>query len=285
MREGTTTTLISDRDQTGTDATTDALISLGPSVDGTRIVFRTTEQIVESDTDAAQDAFLRDTAAVTTTHVTDRPLVADANLGAGAQHASADLSRVFFYTFENMAADDTDGSQDGYLFESGAPALQTDRAQAGPDAPINATPLGISDDGSRFFFRSDEPIVAADTDASTDIYERAAGATSLVTDRVQAGADEAVAPSGGVLSRDGTRVYFQTAEPLVAGDTDALSDVYVAVAPDPEPDPDPDPTRIPIRIRRPLRSRRCRLRSSRRVPGLVGSRRRSSRPSHAPRRS
>ena len=46
-----------------------------------------------------------------------------------------------------------------------------------------ATFDGNSSDGSRVFFHSREKLVAGDTDASADVYERSGGTTKLVIGR------------------------------------------------------------------------------------------------------
>ena len=74
------------------------------------------------------------------------------------------------------------------------------------------------------FFETREPLVAGDTDASVDVYERSGGTTKLVS---------AGTPGNGAFdarfagnSADGTRVFFETRESLAAGDTDTAFDVY-----------------------------------------------------------
>ena len=72
-----------------------------------------------------------------------------------------------------------------------------------------------SADGSRAFFDTDEQLVAGDTDAAFDLYERQGGTTTLLS----------TGPTGGngafdvffaAASADGTRAFFETDEQLTA---------------------------------------------------------------------
>jgi hypothetical protein len=95
----------------------------------------------------------------------------------------------------------------------------------GGNGAFPATAAGFSDDGTRVFIETEEQLVAADTDASMDIYERTGTATTLIS----------TGPSGGNgafhadffdASKDGSRVFFETNEALVADDADSARDVY-----------------------------------------------------------
>ena len=80
---------------------------------------------------------------------------------------------------------------------------------------------GASADGTRVFLRTEEKLAASDTDETFDIYENSAGTVIQVS----------IGPSGGNSdlypdpffrgsSTDGSRVFFETYEPLVTGDVD-----------------------------------------------------------------
>jgi hypothetical protein len=75
------------------------------------------------------------------------------------------------------------------------------------------------------FFGTAESLVAADTDGMPDIYERAGGATNLISTG-PASLNAELPVTYDAASADGTRVFFETAEPLVAADTDTAQDVY-----------------------------------------------------------
>ena len=67
--------------------------------------------------------------------------------------------------------------------------------------------------------------MAGDTDAETDVYERVGRDDDAGVHRHAGGNGTFLAVFGGV-SEDGTRVFFETDEQLVAGDTDITFDVY-----------------------------------------------------------
>ncbi|HEU0336775.1 MAG TPA: hypothetical protein VFR43_09490 [Gaiellaceae bacterium] len=133
---------------------------------------------------------------------------------------SADGSRVFVETDEPLVAADTDAFLDVYERSGGTTTLVS-TGPAGGNGAFDAFYAGSTASGARVFLETDEPLVAADTDASFDVYERAGGTTSLVS----GGSLELAAFFRGV-SADGSAVFFETDEALVAGDTDAGVDVY-----------------------------------------------------------
>jgi hypothetical protein len=94
---------------------------------------------------------------------------------------------------------------------------------------------GASEDGKYLFFESEEQLVPGDTDSKRDVFLRSfdevAGTEGAYVTR-----EVSVGPTGGndfypavfeKASADGKRVFFSTDEPLVAGDRDRRSDVYV----------------------------------------------------------
>ena len=84
---------------------------------------------------------------------------------------------------------------------------------------------GISQDGSRVFFHTPESLVAGDTDNGIDVYERAGGTTTILSIGSAGGNNGSAAQFAGA-SQDGTSVFLETAEKLVAADNDTANDVY-----------------------------------------------------------
>jgi hypothetical protein len=218
------------------DHNTVALVSTGPaggnaasaaeykfiSQNGGRVVFQTNESLVAADTDTRIDLYER--VGTTTNLVSIGPSGGNGGFNATFAGAAADGSRIFFHTAEKLVAADTDSQNDVYE-RTGATTNLLSIGPTGGNLAIGAFFDGNSDDGTRVFFHTTEKLVAADTDASTDLYERS-GAT---TNRISTGTAGGNGANGAFFdgsSGDGTRVFFSTDEALEAGDTDAFFDVY-----------------------------------------------------------
>jgi hypothetical protein len=143
--------------------------------------------------------------------------------------ASADGTRVWFETKEQLVPADTDSAQDIYE-RSGAQTRLVSAGHINGNGAFDAAFVGASSDGSRVFFQSGEQLNAADTDFVQDIYERSAGDTkrvsvSQINGNPSSGNGPFDATFGGA-SDDGTHVFFETQEPLVVADTDSAQDIY-----------------------------------------------------------
>ena len=194
----------------------------GASSDGTRVRFLSNEALLPTDTDTETDVYER-TAGVTTL-VSAGAINGNGAFGAYWDGASSDGTRVVFETEEPLVAADTDAAKDLYRRQGGSTFLVSSGVINGNGA-FDAEYAGMSDDASRIFFDTDEQLVAADTDTSVDLYERSGGVTTLVSEGAINGNGPFHANFVGA-SADGTRVAFSTLEPLVAGDIDAVRDVY-----------------------------------------------------------
>jgi hypothetical protein len=198
---------------------------LGHSTDGSHVMFQTGESMVAGDTDGGfQDVYTR---AGGTTTLDSGP--GNAAFDASFSGATPDASRIYFTTREQLLAGDTDTSRDLYEYaESGGVTTRVSTGPNGGNGAFNVFFAGVSQDGSKVWFETREPIVASDTDAGckdalgnptltcTDVYERSGGSTSLVS-CCGNGAFEAFF-SGSSL--DGSKVFFRTGESLAPGDTD-----------------------------------------------------------------
>jgi hypothetical protein len=138
--------------------------------------------------------------------------------------ASEDGTRVLFQTDEPLVAADTDSAIDVYQRYGGTTLLST--GPNGGNGAKSATFAGTSADAKHVFFRTTESLVSADTDTTVDLYDRNNGQTTIVS----------TGPSGGngtfnaifdAVSKDGSRVFFDTSESLVSTDTDNSRDVYM----------------------------------------------------------
>jgi hypothetical protein len=192
------------------------------SADGTRAFFETDEKLTAADTDAAFDVYER-AGGVTT-------LISTGSSGGnGPQevifHAiSSDGTRVFFETDEKLVAADTDSEPDVYERSAGTTSLVS-TGPAGGNGQFFVAFGGVSSNGTRVVFETDEQLVAADSDAFYDVYERAGGTTTLVSTG-PAGGNSNLDAGYREISPDGNHVFFQTSEQLVSADTDAQTDVY-----------------------------------------------------------
>jgi hypothetical protein len=219
-RFGGQTLLVSQGETDGT-AQIDAQF-LGASADGTRVFFTTNEPLLSEDGDGAQDVYER--SGGETRLVSAGKTGGNGPFPASFAGASEDGTRVFFHTKEQLVDSDRDAAQDIYERSSG----ETRRVSAGVTGENGAFPAsfaGSSADGTRVFFQTVEQLVAGDTDAATDVYQRSARTTTLLSTG-RTGGNGAFHAGFDGASVDGTRVFFHTDEPLAQGDTDTAQDVY-----------------------------------------------------------
>ena len=223
-RSGSTTTLLSTGPAGGNGAFNASFAA--NSADGTRVFFRTSEQLVSGDTDTTQDLYERFNG--TTTLMSTGPAGGNGAFQVIFSGISQDGSKVFFDTAESLVSGDTDGWRDVYQRSGGTTTLVSTGALGG-NGPFDATYAGRSRDGARVFFHTDEPLEGSDVDTSQDVYARAGGATSHLS----------IGPAGGNgnddfdydaffdgTSVDGSVAWLHTDEVLVGGDSDTANDVY-----------------------------------------------------------
>jgi hypothetical protein len=199
---------------------------VGVSDDGKVIVLQTDDPLTAADGDFSDDIYV--IAGGSLKLVSDTtPAGADPELDASFREISADGSHVLFRTSDALVAADGDSqARDAYDFTGGQLVLVSDRIQPGADANESSDVSAMSADGSRIILRSDEALVAEDGDSESDVYVRAGGETKLLSDRVQAGADEDTVATVAGISEDARHVVVSIQEPLVAADTDTKADLY-----------------------------------------------------------
>ena len=188
----------------------------GASLDGTRAFFETSESLVLGDTDGAFDIYER--VGNTTVLVSTGPTGGNGANDAFFDGVSDDGLRVFFDTDESLTATDTDGGLiDIYQRSGGSTTLVSTPGNGAFDVTFD----GISRDGLHVFFETDEALVGTDGNGTTDIYDRSGATTTLVS--------SGTGPSSPFYlgaSNDGTHVFFESDDPLAAGDIDSQADVY-----------------------------------------------------------
>src|SRR5215210_1497969 len=139
--------------------------------------------------------------------------------------ASADGAHAFFVTDAQLAETDEDTAFDLYDRTAGQTVHVSRGAVNGNSDSGTAMFVGASADGSRVWFSTTEPLVAADLDTRVDLYQRSGG----VTTQVSAGNsdDPADDPVFLAASTTGDHVFFRTRQSLLSSDADVdRIDIY-----------------------------------------------------------
>jgi hypothetical protein len=196
------------------------------SADGSRVFFETEEKLTSDDADSKNDLYER--AGGVTTRVSKGQINGNGGFPADFGGISTDGSVVFFNTGERLTSDDSDSQLDPYK-RAGGVTERLSRSSIGGNGAFFAVFAGASADGSRAFFQSDESLAVADGDASPDIYQRASGSTTLVSQGPVFGAGSVA--QFAAASVDGTHVFFYTDDQLTMNDSDnSLIDIYERAA-------------------------------------------------------
>ena len=226
MREGNATTLISTGPGAGAFGAYDSYFAAA-SQDGSRVFFTTRGSLVGSDSDQSLDLYER--TAGTTTLVSTGTAGGNGPWGADLAGMSDDGTKVFFHSAEGLVASDTDGAQDVYQRSGGTTTLLSTGPNGG-NGPHKAVHQGNSADGTKVFFRTAESLLAADTDAGLDIYERADATTTTIHSMSPNGGNDGTAASFVGASQDGSKVFVDSLERLIASpiDRDSQNDVYMS---------------------------------------------------------
>ncbi|HET9198605.1 MAG TPA: hypothetical protein VFN92_10175 [Solirubrobacterales bacterium] len=197
----------------------------GVTAGGDTVFFETSESLGSADADSSQDVYERSGGA---TSLVTAGEAGKGNLAVPASFEWVSPSGpqvVVFTTAEPLTAADTDSFQDVYMRAGGATTLLS----TGPDGgngEFNVTFAGASDDGSKVFFATVEPLVEDDVDSSQDIYLRSGAETTLVSAGQVGGNGPFPAGLRGV-SASGSRAFFTTQERLsVDDDFSSEQDVY-----------------------------------------------------------
>lgn len=145
---------------------------------------------------------------------------------------------LLFVTVHNLAPGDSDDELDVYLWREGEGLAWVSAGGNAPDRPAMIGTPGASasnipsggramtSDGSKVFFATTEPLApGAAANGAVKVYEWEEGEISLISPSGANAADARYAGS----SADGTDVFIDTTDPLVAGDADGgVSDLYNA---------------------------------------------------------
>jgi len=206
----------------------------GSSADGSKVFFTTAAKLVPGDTDNGfVDVYERfyseapGIEAYVTREMSTGPTGGNDSHDVIFNAVSSDGTKVFFSTAESLVAEDTDKVRD--VYERNTTSGETVLVSGGSSfcAPcgnreIPATFVGATPSGSRVFFATDEKLTEADGDEASDIYVREPSAASPTL--ATPGGAAPVTFQG--ASADGTKVIFESADKLAAGDNDNEADIY-----------------------------------------------------------
>ncbi|HZO60625.1 MAG TPA: hypothetical protein VFB51_13115 [Solirubrobacterales bacterium] len=201
--------------------------------DGGAILVETFARLIQADGDDNEDIYLFRDGTPQLISTGSLPITYAQYPHASLQAATPDGSHVVFTTGEKLEPEDTDEDVDIYLRSGSSTALVSTGPQDVCPFESSCSPGDyvrfLSDDGRRVFFDSYKQLVPEDTDSQSDLYERFAGVTTLIS----VGPNEAnISPFCGtcLFSRDGRRVVFHTTAQLLPEDADDRTDVYAATA-------------------------------------------------------
>ncbi|WP_298952390.1 Hint domain-containing protein [uncultured Methylobacterium sp.] len=202
--------------------------------DGSRVAFQSdATNLVAGDTNGTMDIFVKNLA---TGAITNASTAADGTGGNGGSFnpsVSRDGNLVAFSSSaDNLVAGDTNGRADVFVKNLATGAIT--RVSTGTDGTQGNAESGsarISADGTTVTFTSRAGnLVPGDTNIVSDVFVKdlTTGALTRVSGNAS-GVQGNGASNGGSLSADGSRVAFQSnATNLVPGDTNNVSDVFVA---------------------------------------------------------
>ena len=212
----------------------DGVRLVGSSRDAKEVFFLSPDRLVPADRDQTGDLY------ESANHRLS--LVATGNGEAsGAEDASfryvtPDGSRVFFQTAKPLLPVDRDSAIDVYERSPEGLALIS-TGPANSNGPEPARFQTASPDGSHVVFATAAARTPDDSDGAVDLYERSGTTTSLVTEGTAQGVVAlnrgergtfGIPSQRAVISSDGSRVIFATAESLSPADVDDQVDIYEA---------------------------------------------------------
>ncbi len=210
--------------------TADAQGVVGMSSDGSIVYFVADAQLVSAEgTDGDPNLYVDDHGAVTflsTLSTSDAgdwsPFELDADV-------TPDGQTLLFESVQPLTAYDNNGVAEAYELSLTSPMPTCVSCDPSGDAPVGPVTLAQgslaqrSDGTTLVFFQTPDPLVSADTNAASDVYEYEDGSDSLIS----SGTDPLGADLIGA-SPSGDDVYFQTTTSLVPADDDDYVNVYDA---------------------------------------------------------
>ena len=205
------------------------------NADGTRVAFSSNAtNLVAGDTNGVFDVFVRDLATGTTVRASvSNSTGAQSNNPSFNTSLSADGTRVAFSSnSSNLVAGDTNAKADVFVRDltTGTTTLVSVDSGGAQGNGDSFSP-SLSADGTKVAFQSNATnLVASDTNNRQDVFVRDLTTGTTVRASVDSGGAQGNGDSSNPsLSANGRKVAFQSsATNLVAGDTNNVSDVFVA---------------------------------------------------------
>jgi Ca2+-binding RTX toxin-like protein len=203
------------------------------SPDGARVLFSSdASNLVDGDTNGKRDIFIKDIGSGAVTMISSG--APSDSISASPYGWSPDGTKVAFLTDGAFDGGDTNGTYDIYVRDltTDSMTLVSSSAQGvAGDNRSGLNQLAWSPDGTKIAFESAASnLVAGDANSAYDIFVK-----DLVTGEViRVSSNLAGSPGNGssthvAFSPDGTQLIFESdASDLVAGDTNALRDIFIA---------------------------------------------------------
>lgn len=200
------------------------------SPDGRYVAFMSNaSSLASGDTNGATDVFVRDMVAGTTSRCSVDSTGGQGDAGGTSPSISSDGRVAFASGSTNLVPGDTNGVVDIFVRD---PAKSTTRRESIADAQgnLNSTKPSISADGRYIAFSSiSSNLAPGDTNGAYDVFIRDTVAETTTRVSVSSagvqGNGDSTDPS---ISADGRHIAFMSnSSNLVAGDTNALMDVFV----------------------------------------------------------
>lgn len=198
----------------------------GASADGSHVFFETNDRVLPgADTDKSQDVYDWSAGTVQLTSTSTEGGNGEFNVTFAG--TTPDGGTAFFESSESLLAADADSAQDVYQRSGGTASLVSAGETGKGNLAVPASFEWVSVSGPQVVaFTTAESLTSGDGDTSQDVYTRSGGTTTLNSIGPAGGNGEFSAIFAGAAD-DGTKIFFTTAESLVAEDTDTSLDVYM----------------------------------------------------------
>jgi hypothetical protein len=201
---------------------------VGAAKTGSDVFFTSAEGLVEGDQDGSSDVYVREAAAVAPVLATPGGSAPTTFLGTGPGG-----TKVVFETTDQLSSPDKDSEADIYERDLSGGTTQLVSVNGTCPAPLTpeecAPVYRATTKGGFVLFETKAQLTVEDQDKSQDVYRWSptVGTVTLVSTggEGEEGKGERNSVFAGT-AREGTTVYFETAESLSSSDEDSAFDVY-----------------------------------------------------------